>query len=478
MKQNFQLSINKERSYIAYAETENSIEKVIIRGIDKQHVKEILLSEIVFISWISNSELIIQTNTKLIFFDMVSDRIKEGVFLNKKIGMVLKSTEVYFDYITQLTSDIIEFYRYYFKTGLNKSLFSIDIYDIEAYEKGVDTKYDEYFDTVVNILDYGSKNIFDSIRNRRLQIVNEKIGVHIILNDSEIMYLKGHIDRAYVTNDLIIVSYSNFLSPRRIYIVCLINGEYSLIDLDGNVLDLIDINNLNVQLVFLGERHVPTIKISPKFKANKSLLSLHGGPDFEFRNEYIGYLKRALNLGYIVNLVDYSGSTGYGRAFYESLTGSIATEAIRDLKSIIDFYYLKNHRVIVVGESFGGYLSVVCAINYSDKIYKAISINGFTDYRYQYLFSVVGKIIPKYFDLKSKLNNPIDMLEMDNTISPIVFIHGENDTHCPIKQIELFCDRVSESQNTPQLIRLRNQSHYCMNLEANELINRALITHL
>lgn len=478
MKQNFQLSTNNNRSYVAYAETNRENEYVIIRNANNTVVKTIHIAGIVFISWLSNEIAIIQSNNELLLYDVYSAEITEKIFLNRKIGMILKSTNDYFDYVTQLSVDMIEVCRYYLEDGVNQAIFTLNTLEFKVKKHIIVKEFHEYMEVIRKKLSIGDDIIEDNFNDIKLRVSNDKLNVKIELNNVEIKSIIGHVDRAYIMREYIIISYSNFLNPRSIYIISLSDKNYDIYDYKGNRMKLSGIMNLEIKKVGMGERKVPGIRIAKHLNCKNALIFLHGGPDFGFRNEYISFLERVLNMRYDIYLIDYSGSTGYGREFYESLFNTNAEEAIQDIQSIIEYLYARKKNIVVAGESFGGYLATVSSIRASQKIRKAISINGFTDFRYQFLFSIAGSIIPKYFDVRSNINNPIDMIKENYENAPLIFIHGEDDAHCPIKQIELFCQQSLTTKCPSKLIRISNQSHFSMSLDSNEVFNSALINQL
>ena len=99
-----------------------------------------------------------------------------------------------------------------------------------------------------------------------------------------------------------------------------------------------------------------------------------------------------------------------------------------------------------------------------------ISISGFVDVRYQYLFSPARNVVQSYL-LNDYENNKfnIDPAQMEyKDISNLSFIHGENDAYCSINQIKNFCRK-----NNFKLSIIKDLNHVLMTSN-----NKKSITHL
>lgn len=229
--------------------------------------------------------------------------------------------------------------------------------------------------------------------------------------------------------------------------------------------------------IYLGKRRVPTILIEPENFNNKSMIYLHGGPDSRCKNEYKDFILASIKKGIKIYMVDYSGSIGYGKTYFEKLYNNNAEEALKDIGSVVECLALREEKYIV-GESFGGYLAVQSAIRFVDKIKKVVSIGGFTDYRFQYVFSLSKGIIPKYFNVTTSKNNPIDDISKTSKIAPLVFIHGEKDIYCPLKQIRIFIENAKKITEDVKLYELKKMGHFSMLPAVNRAIRSCLIKEM
>lgn len=111
------------------------------------------------------------------------------------------------------------------------------------------------------------------------------------------------------------------------------------------------------------------------------IIAIHGGPEEQSRPELVGedvYLLNELGVAKIYPNV--RGSSGYGKTFLHSDDGSQREAPIKDVGALIDWIKtqpdLDAERIMVTGESYGGYVALSVSSAYSDRIRGAISDVG------------------------------------------------------------------------------------------------------
>lgn len=114
------------------------------------------------------------------------------------------------------------------------------------------------------------------------------------------------------------------------------------------------------------------------------LISLHGGPVDQYRPTF-GYDDNYFSneMGVVRIYPNMRGSSGYGKAFLDLDNGEKRDGAVKDIGALLDWIKtqpdLDAERVVVQGESYGGYLALAVAENYSDRISGTISDSGMTN---------------------------------------------------------------------------------------------------
>ena len=86
----------------------------------------------------------------------------------------------------------------------------------------------------------------------------------------------------------------------------------------------------------------------------------HGGPHSVFDASFVHSVALFVSLGYVVVMVNYRGSIGFGQSSIESLPGKVGVQDVNDtndaVTSAIKEYTLDASKVVVFGGSHGGLL--------------------------------------------------------------------------------------------------------------------------
>lgn len=118
---------------------------------------------------------------------------------------------------------------------------------------------------------------------------------------------------------------------------------------------------------------------------------LHGGPFRQTSFDYHPYhsygiydamLKLLQKNNVIVMKLDYRGSYGVGRNYSESIKGSVGLGDVADVMTAVN-YARKNYsisNIYLIGNSYGGYLSLKSLAEHPNDFTGVMSINGVTDW--------------------------------------------------------------------------------------------------
>jgi dipeptidyl aminopeptidase/acylaminoacyl peptidase len=126
-------------------------------------------------------------------------------------------------------------------------------------------------------------------------------------------------------------------------------------------------------------------KPSKKFAGKRPvIIGLHGGPQTQTRPSFSGriyYYVDELGVAIIYPIV--RGSSGYSTTFLKLDNGYQREDAHKDIGALLDWIKkqpdLDADRVMVFGESYGGYLALSVAANYSDRVRAAYSTAGISN---------------------------------------------------------------------------------------------------
>jgi len=179
------------------------------------------------------------------------------------------------------------------------------------------------------------------------------------------------------------------------------------------------------------------------------IINIHGGPELRERPRALGrsnYFRNEMGIAIIHPNV--RGSIGFGRTFESLDDGRKRRDAVRDIGALLEWTAtqpgLDRTRVMVTGGSYGGYLSLLAAIEYGDRIRCVFEGFGMSDL-VSFLESTDES---RRADRNVEYGDPADpkTREFLKSISPLtyasrlkmpVFIaQGARDTRVPLSQAE------------------------------------------
>jgi dipeptidyl aminopeptidase/acylaminoacyl peptidase len=177
-----------------------------------------------------------------------------------------------------------------------------------------------------------------------------------------------------------------------------------------------------------------------------TVVSVHGGPNYHNTDAFEPRRQAFADEGYAVLLVNYRGSTGYGRAFRQALYGDIgfpeSEDIVAGLDHVIGLGLVDPDRVFLEGWSWGGYLATLNAGINPDRwrgVIAGIPVGDSVAAHYEsapalqaWDVAVMGGTpmeVPELF----RERNP--MTYVDRVRAPMLLIAGEHDSRCPLGQV-------------------------------------------
>ena len=113
---------------------------------------------------------------------------------------------------------------------------------------------------------------------------------------------------------------------------------------------------------------------------------VHGGPQSSFANAWSWRwnAQAFAGAGYGVVMIDFHGSTGYGQAFTDSISGDWGGKPLEDLKlglaaALKQYPWLDGSHVCALGASYGGYMMNWIAGQWPDRFKCIVSHDGIFD---------------------------------------------------------------------------------------------------
>ena len=185
------------------------------------------------------------------------------------------------------------------------------------------------------------------------------------------------------------------------------------------------------------------------------IINIHGGPELRERPRALGrsnYFRNGLGIALIYPNV--RGSIGFGRTFEGLDDGPKRGDAVKDIGALLDWIAaqpdLDESRVMVTGASYGGYLTLMAAAEYGDRIRCAFEGFGMSD-----LVSFLESTdLSRRADRNVEYGDPADPAthEYLTNLSPLthasklkipLFIaQGARDTRVPLKQSDAMVEAI------------------------------------
>jgi dienelactone hydrolase len=177
-----------------------------------------------------------------------------------------------------------------------------------------------------------------------------------------------------------------------------------------------------------------------------TVVSVHGGPNYHNTDAFEPRRQAFADEGFAVLLVNYRGSTGYGREFRQAIYGDVGFPESEDINAGLDHAISLGladpTRVFLEGWSWGGYLATLNAGLHPDRwrgVIAGIPVGDSVAAHYEsapalqaWDVAVMGGTpmdVPELFHER----NP--MTYVDAVRAPMLLIAGEHDSRCPLGQI-------------------------------------------
>jgi acetyl esterase/lipase len=193
----------------------------------------------------------------------------------------------------------------------------------------------------------------------------------------------------------------------------------------------------------------------PGHRRHPAILIVHGGPASLDRDAFTPPVQAWVDHGFAVVLVNYRGSTGYGRAWRDALERNPGLTELKDIAKVHDWVtaegIVDGERVILSGGSWGGYLTLLGLGTQPERWSLGIAIVPVADYFAAFedemeplkafdraLFGGSPEEIPDEYRKRSPLTY------IDDVRVPVLVLAGENDPRCPIRQIDNYLARLEE----------------------------------
>jgi dipeptidyl aminopeptidase/acylaminoacyl peptidase len=175
-----------------------------------------------------------------------------------------------------------------------------------------------------------------------------------------------------------------------------------------------------------------------------TVLWFHGGPEAQERPGHGPLFQSLADRGIAVLAPNVRGSSGFGRSFVNADNGALRYAAIADVSSCVSF--LRDNgiagKVGIMGRSYGGYLTLAALTTYPSLFAVGIDVCGMSNFSTFYEHTepwIASAAVSKYGDPVTDadlLRDLSPMTHIDRLTTPLMVVHGENDSNVPVIEAE------------------------------------------
>jgi dipeptidyl aminopeptidase/acylaminoacyl peptidase len=207
----------------------------------------------------------------------------------------------------------------------------------------------------------------------------------------------------------------------------------------------------------------------PRNGQHPVIVYVHGGPTSQTVNSFNRFIQHAANQGYIVIAPNYRGSTGYGKEFQQANLFDMGGGDLQDVIAAADWIkqtgYVDPKKLIVMGGSYGGYMSMM-AVTKAPEVWAAgVPVVPFVNY-----FTEIENEDPvlREMDLatmgdpvknKALFEDRSPIFFVDKIKAPLMLLAGGNDPRCPKSETLQVVEAIKKQGGVVDYKIYENEGH-------------------
>ncbi|HMD16260.1 MAG TPA: S9 family peptidase [Terriglobales bacterium] len=207
----------------------------------------------------------------------------------------------------------------------------------------------------------------------------------------------------------------------------------------------------------------------PHNPEHPAIVFVHGGPTAQTMNTFNRFVQYMANQGYIAIAPNYRGSTGYGKEFQQANLFDMGGGDLQDVLAAADWIkqtgYVDPKRLILMGGSYGGYLTMM-GVTKAPEVWAAgvpivPFVNWFTEIQnedpvlQQSDLATMGDLEKNKALYEDR--SPINFV--DQIKAPLYLLAGGNDPRCPKEEAQQVVDSVKKRGGVVEYKVYENEGH-------------------
>lgn len=202
------------------------------------------------------------------------------------------------------------------------------------------------------------------------------------------------------------------------------------------------------------------------------VINIHGGPEGQSMASFLGASNYYTNeMGVAIIAPNVRGSSGFGKSFIAKDNGYLREDSVKDIGALLDWIALQpeldKDRIMIMGGSYGGYMTLATAFHYADRIRCSVDVVGISNFntflknteeyrrdlrRVEYGDERDPKM-SAFFEKIAPLNNT------DKIKKPMFIIQGTNDPRVPVTEATQMRDKLKANGNVVWYLEGKNEGH-------------------
>lgn len=221
------------------------------------------------------------------------------------------------------------------------------------------------------------------------------------------------------------------------------------------------------------------------------LIYIHGGPESQFRPEFLPTFQYYLNeLGIAVIAPNVRGSTGYGKSFLLLDNGYKREDSVHDIGALLDWVAqqpeLDASKIAVFGGSYGGYMVLAAMTHYNDRLRCGIDVVGISNF---VTFLKNTKAYRRdlrrveYGDERDPhMRHHLERISPTNNAhkitKPVLIVQGQNDPRVPASEAEQMLRAIRRNGSEAWYMLAKDEGHGFRKKSNRDYYNKAVILFL
>ncbi len=199
------------------------------------------------------------------------------------------------------------------------------------------------------------------------------------------------------------------------------------------------------------------------------VLSFHGGPEGQERPQFNRTYHALLANGIAVFAPNVRGSTGFGKTFVHLDDREKRFDGVRDIAACVEHVVQSGiadrKRIGITGGSYGGYMTMAGITEFPDAFAGAVCVCGIINFltffkHTQPWMAAVSKSEYGDPDTQRELLEALSPInKIDQARTPLLVLHGANDTNVPLVEAEQMVDELRKRNVEVEAVIFPDEGH-------------------